>query len=187
MCRHHHDRCQLGGHLTSLGIADAGKRSLMPRTGSVCGFLSSVRSRNRFSDSALPSGTVASRREPTRTSGRSITPSTKRTRLPGGMCPDEGSSEVGTVLAGCSTFLTSAAAAVWRGGRLYGAIAMPAIRARPPAHQGSGQVSGIGRFLYRDGPAARPRSPLAGAWLKSGRCAGHPATRASCSRSAPAS
>jgi len=41
--------------------------------------------------------------------------------------------------------------------------------------------------LHRDDPAARPKSSLASAWSKSGRCAGHPAALASCSRSAPTS
>ena len=46
--------------------------------------VSSVRSRSRSSDSASQSGTVASRREPACTSGRSMTASTRLARLPGG-------------------------------------------------------------------------------------------------------
>jgi hypothetical protein len=44
-----------------------------------------------------PSGTVASRRALARTSGKSITKSTSLARLPGGLCPDAGYSEVRTV------------------------------------------------------------------------------------------
>ena len=71
-----------------------------------------VRSRSRSSDSASPSGTVASRREPACTSGRSMTASTRLARLPGGVWPEEGSSEVRTVPSEPSRGVTSAAATV---------------------------------------------------------------------------
>ena len=49
--------------------------------------VSSVRSRSRFSDSLSPSGTVASRRELSCTSGRSMTASIRLARLPAGAWP----------------------------------------------------------------------------------------------------
>jgi hypothetical protein len=63
----------LGGMSASTKAVDPAGRAMV----------SSVRSRRRSSDSASPSGTVASRRELACTPGRSMTASTKLARLPG--------------------------------------------------------------------------------------------------------
>ena len=62
---------------------------------------------------ASPSGMVASSRDPACTSGRSSTASTRLARLPGGVGPDEGISDVRTVPSALSGVVTSAAATVW--------------------------------------------------------------------------
>jgi len=71
---------------------------------------SMVRSRRRWRNSTSPSGTVASSRALARTSGRSMTASTRFARQPGAMCPAAACSEVRAVPA--ARMVTSAAATI---------------------------------------------------------------------------
>jgi hypothetical protein len=70
-----------------------------------------VRCRSRSRNSPSPRGTVASRRSLPRTSGRSITASTRSVRQPGAIWPAAACSEVRAVPA--AGIVTSAAATIW--------------------------------------------------------------------------